>query len=319
MYSTTLTRSWKPTVQSSPNWTPTGSGSPRSARRPPGSAGSVRPSRAPSLLLDGLLSDLGGFVSSSANDVMSLVGDITGWEVGGFDLNGYINTATAAVDGDLEAGTFAFSPLVGELLARAGAARIDSLVGPPAPDATALERRIHRVTATDPTRLFGELDTLQRSGGAVMRAAEAGDIASTAREAAATSFARGDEEQLLKRVTSPDPTGTLIPKGTADRAEDAGKLCVSTRCVAHTQLKMATDIARQSAVSTANIVTAVKEQSFQQSLTTQGLANLAQAQADAQVREYERWRDDYYAEVARATVRAQNIEDTYVALAELMR
>lgn len=272
-----------------------------------------------SYLIDGFLSDMGGFMSSSVDDLMELVGDVTGRDLGGFDVQGYINAATAAVRGDIEGGTIIFAPVVGQLLARAGAGRTAQLSDGPRANATRLEKRINASAATDPTRLYSEMNSMAQTGRVVMRAAQAGDVASMAREMAGTSLARGDEEQLLKRVTSPDPTGVLIPKGTADKAEDAAKLCVSTRWVVQANLKFATDVARQEAVSTANIVTAVKEVTLQQSLTTQQLATLAQGQADASVREFEKWRDDYYVALAKAMVNAQNLEDTYASLAELMK
>ena len=270
-------------------------------------------------LLDGFLTDVNGFMGSSVGDLMGFVTDVTGLDLGGFDAQGYIDAATAAVKGDIEGGTTVFAPVVGELLARAKAARLRTLSDGPREGATPIERRVNASAASDPLRLLAESENMDQTGEAVMRAAEAGDVASMAREMAATSLARGDEQQLLLRVTSPDPTGTVVPKGTADRAEDTAKLCVSTRCAAQAQLKFAADVARQEAVSTANIVTAVKEMSLQQSLTSQQLATLAQGQADEKVRAVSERLNDYYSELGVAMTRAQGIEDTYKQLAEFMK
>ena len=270
-------------------------------------------------LLNGFTGDLNGFMGGAVNDLMGLVTDVTGLDLGDFDASTYIDAATMAVKGDLEGGAVLFAPVVGELLARASAARMTTLSSGPREGATSLEKRINASARTDPGRLLGETNNLAQTGEAVMRAAEAGDTASIAREMAATSLARGDEQQLLLRVTSPDPTGVAIPKGTADKAEDAAKLCVSTRCAAQAQLKFATDAARQDAVSTANITTAVKEMSLQQSLTTQQLATLAQGQADEQVRAINERLESYYRDLGVAMVKAQGIEDAYNQLAEFMK
>ena len=58
------------------------------------------------------------------------------------------------------------------------------------------------------------------------------------------------------------------------------------------------DFMRQSAVSTANLTTAMKEQAAQQVFTVQQLGTLAETITRQQVEEYDRWRTEYYAELS---------------------
>ena len=116
-------------------------------------------------------------------------------------------------------------------------------------------------------------------------------------------------------MTSPNPA----TKGTADKAEDAAFAAVSSRAAIQANAKMLTDFARQSAVGTANLVTAVKEASMQQTFTTQQLATLSQSIADQLIAEDNEWREDYYKELAESVIRAESVEAMFSGLGSLMK
>jgi hypothetical protein len=265
-------------------------------------------------MVDELLTDTNGFFTSAIRDGVGLITDATGWEVGGVDIGTLVVDATNDIYDSIQDGSFLPSSVLGKILARTNAATIQNLTAPPDADASELERDIVSAAQHDPGRLASELTAIGARSETVMQSARSQDIASVSRELAATSLARGDEEQLLKRVTSPDP----LTEGTADRAERLSFASVSTRAVAQQNTKMLTDLARQLAVSSANVTTAVKEQMLQQSLTTQQIANLAQQIASQQMEEFNAWQKDYYNQLALDTVYVNNLRDNYTALAEFL-
>ena len=189
-------------------------------------------------------------------------------------------------------------------MSKANRTILDSLTDAPSANASQLERDAAVVTQRDPVRIAAEMQQLQETTGTLMRSARSKDVAAQAREYAAMAFARGDEEQLLKRTTSPDPTG--LAKGVADEADDRADTANSSRAVFHAAVKMQADSARLQAVSTSNITTAIKELGVQQTLTTEQLSTLVQTMSEEQVRAYKDWKADYIEETSEVAGRARD-------------
>ena len=118
-------------------------------------------------------------------------------------------------------------------------------------------------------------------------------------------------------MTNPDPTN-LTAKGTADIAQDLGTDAVSTRAAVQALVNAQADLMRQEAVSTGNLVTAIKEQALQQTFTTQQLSLLAQSLSNDSLREFDRWRDEYYDEMAREAAAAEGLRGNYLSAAALL-
>lgn len=268
-------------------------------------------------LIDGFTSDYGSFFSGGIEDSLGLIASATGYDMSGaVDISELINTTVGAVDGLIESGDFTPSALISTALATANSSAIQNLTAGAPEGSTELERLVSDISSRDVGRIASELTTMQGRSETIMRSARSQDVASEARELAATALARGDEEQLLKRVTTPNPLS--LNKGTADQAEDLAFNAVSSRAAIQANVKMFTDYARQQAVSSANITTAIKEQMVQQTLTTQQLSLLAQTMAEQQVKEYEEWRSAYYEELGDTIEEVRGITNKYTMLADYM-
>ena len=269
-----------------------------------------------SRMVNNLTSDMNGLFSNSLNDIVGMATDMFGDVLG----EGFDQEIAALVDGiqqGLEDGTSAFSSLAGQLLSKANRRAFDNLTAPPPAGAGQLENDASLITRRDPNRISAEMQQAQQTTQTLMRAARAQDISNTAREYAATSFARGDEEQLLKRTTSPDPTG--LTKGVADEADEQADTANSSRAVFHASVKMQANAARLQAVSTANITTAIKELGVQQTMTTEQIGALIQTMSEAQLQEYKKWRSEYIEEMAEVTAGVRDVTQQLTAAGDMLR
>ena len=265
--------------------------------------------------VDNLTSDANGFFANAMNDIGEMVVGANGFNVGGVDIGGMIAETSAAVQGSIEAGEFAFSPYIGELLAKANQAAINNITAAPEAGASEAIREIMAFTRHDPLRISAELGGIGERSSVVMRAARAQDVVNSARESAAMSFARGDEEQLLKRTTSPEPG---LAKGAADKAQDLARTANSSRAAFQANVQMVADAARLDAVGTANITTAIKENSLQQTYTTQQLGTLIQTMSDQQQKEADAWRQDYIDDMSDVSHQALTVEENLLSAASVL-
>ena len=264
-------------------------------------------------LVEGFVGDVNGFFERSLNDTFAVIAEATGMNVGGTDIGALLREAGA----DIRTGSFSVSSLAGQIVSRINQQTFDELTAPPDAAATAMEKRIVNAVRGDPKRMAKELEAMGVRRDEVMRSALSQDVSNSARNLATTSLARGDEEALLKRVTNPDPTN-VTAKGTADEAEELGTNAVSTRAAVQAMVDAQAEFMRQEAVSTGNIVTAIKEQALQQTFTTQQLSLLAQSLSNDALREFDRWRDEYYDEMASEAAAAEGLRGNYLSAAALL-
>ena len=264
-------------------------------------------------LVDGFIGDVNGFFERGLSDTFAVIGDATGLNVGGMDLGALLSEAR----GTIRSGSFSVTSLAGQIMARINQKTFEELTAAPDAGATDAEKRIVNAIRGDPRQMAKELGAMGMRSDEVMRNASSQDLSNSARMLAASSLARGDEEQLLKRVTNPDPTN-LTAKGTADTAQDLGTDAVSTRAAVQALVNAQADLMRQEAVSTGNLVTAVKEQALQQTFTTQQLSLLAQSLSNDSLREFDRWRDEYYDEMAQEAAAAEGLRGNYLSAAALL-
>ena len=264
-------------------------------------------------LVDGFVTDVNGFFERGLNDAFAVIADATGMNVGGMDIGALLREA----GDDIRSGSFSVSSLAGQIVSRINQSAFTELTAAPDPAASDAEKRIVNAVRGDPRRMAKELDAMGMRTDEVMRNALSQDVSNSARMLAASSLARGDEEQLLKRVTNPDPTN-VTAKGTADTAQDLGTNAVSTRAAVQALVNAQADFMRQEAVATGNIVTAVKEQALQQTFTTQQLSLLAQSLSNDSLREFGKWQDEYYDQMAVEAAAAEGLRSNYLSAAALL-
>lgn len=264
-------------------------------------------------LVDSFVGDVNGFFERGLSDAFAVVGDATGMNVGGMDIGALLSEAR----GTIRSGSFSMTSLAGQIMARINRSTFTELTAAPDAGATDAEKRIVNAIRGDPRQMTKELRAMGMRSDEVLRNASSQDISNSARMLAASSLARGDEEQLLKRVTNPDPTN-LTARGTADVAQDLGTAAVSTRAAVQAMVNAQSDFMRQEAVSTGNLVTAIKEQALQQTFTTQQLSLLAQSLSNESLREFDKWRDDYYDQMAIDAANAEGLRGNYLSAAALL-
>lgn len=263
-------------------------------------------------MAEGLTADLTGFFSDSIGQSFSALSSAVGFELGDTDLEGLITESM----NDISSGEFSMSALTGKLLEKVNRETLASLVAPPDANASELEKQANLAARADPVRFEREMEAMERRSQALMGAAKAQDTSNTAQQLAASSLARGDEEKLVKRVTNPNPLQGQ--QGTADVAQDRGRDANSTRAAIQALVQAQADFMRQSVVSDANIVTALKEQAVQQVFTTQQLGALAQSTSNDQMREYNEWREEYFSELGEGLARAEDLRSNFGAAVEIL-
>jgi hypothetical protein len=263
-------------------------------------------------LAEGFLSDVNGFVNQTMGDSFGKLGEAVGWQIGNTDLQAIFNDALA----NLQDGVFSAKGIAGQVLSQINQAIYANTDLAPA-DATAAEQRIADTLERTPSYTMQQMQGIEVREDNVLRSAEAVDVVNQAKTLAATSVARGDEQQLLLRVTNP-AHAIGGDGGTADEAEDLGFAAVSSRAAIQAGVTAQADYMRQAAVSASNITTALKEQAMQQTLTTQQLGILIDSISEQNLREYEQWEEEYYDDVVQATAKARQVEENYAALANLM-
>lgn len=264
-------------------------------------------------LVENLSGDLNGFFEDGLYETFAVIADATGMDIGDTNLRALLADA-----GDtISTGAFSMSGLAGQLVAQVNQQTFKNLTAPPDPGAGPLETSIVNSIRSDPGQLAKELEAMGMRTDEVMRNAKSQDLSNSARILAASSLARGDEEQLMKRVTNPNPLD-LAGKGTADKAQDLGTNAVSTRAAVQALVDAQANEMRQNALSTANLVTAIKEQALQQTFTTQQLSLLEQSLSNDALREYNKWQDDYYDKVAQNAAAAEEVRANYQALGEML-
>lgn len=261
---------------------------------------------------EGFLTDVNGFTTQIMNDSFSTLGDALGWQIGDTDIQGLVNEAIANV----QDGVFSAKGLAGQVLSEVNQALYERLANPDEGSGVG-ETTVATHLQYTPSFVMQEMQGVSVREDNILRTAQAVDIVSQSKVLASTAVARGDEEQLLLRVTN--PAHALGGEGgTADDAEDLGFAAVSSRAALQAQVQATADYMRQDAVSTANIVAALKEQAMQQSLTTQQLGVLIQSISEQNLREYEQWEATYYDEVVKVMAKGQEIEEQFTSLANLM-
>lgn len=263
-------------------------------------------------MAEGLTEDITGFFSESISQSFSALSSAVGFELGDTDLSGLINESI----NEIGSGEFSITALTGKLLEKVNRETLASLEAPPAANASELEKQAINAARADPVRFERELDGMERRSQAMMSAAQAQDTSNTAQQLAASSLARGDEEKLMKRVTNPNPVQGK--QGTADVAQDRGRDANSTRAAIQALVQAQADFMRQTVVSDANIVTALKEQAVQQVFTTQQVGALAKSLSDEQLRDYNEWREEYFSELGKGLARAEDLRSNFGAAVEIL-
>ncbi len=263
-------------------------------------------------MAEGLSQDVTGFFTGAIGSGFSGLMDAVGYELGDTDLGGLIQESI----GDIASGDFSFQAITGRLLERVNRETLANLTAPPDAAAPELEKRAVNAARADPVRLDREVEAMERRSQSMIQSAKAQDTSNIAQQFAATSLARGDEEKLVERVTNPSPVQGS--RGTADVAQDRGRDANSTRAAVQAMVQAQADYMRQDAISTANIVTALKEQAMQQVFTTQQVGMLAKSLAEEQLREYNEWREEYYSELGEALAWAENLRSNYAVVTELL-
>lgn len=263
-------------------------------------------------MAESLNSDVTGFFSSALGDGMNMLIDATGFELGGTDLGALMSEGI----NDIASGEFNMAQWMGRGLEAINTKAIEALTAAPAENASDFEKEAVNSARADPMRMDRELGAIQQRSRTLMRSAESQDLANVAQRLAASSIARGDEERMMRRVTNPNPLQG--EKGTADLAQSRGKEANSSRAAIQAMVQAQADYMRQDAVSTANLVTAMKEQATQQVFTTQQLSTLAQSISGQQMEEYNKWRQDYFSELGAAMAKADQLRDRFTMAAELL-
>lgn len=263
-------------------------------------------------MAEGLTEDITGYFSDAISSSFNSLSSAVGFELGNTDLTGLI---TESVN-EIGAGEFSITALTGKLLEKVNRETLVGLNAPPEANASRLEKLAVNAARADPVRFDREMDAMERRSQAIMGAAEAQDTSNTAQQLAASSLARGDEEKLMKRVTNPNPVQGK--QGTADVAQDRGRDANSTRAAIQALVQAQADYMRQSVVSDANIVTALKEQAVQQVFTTQQVGALAQSISEEQLREYNEWREEYFSELGKGLARAEDLRSNFGAAIEIL-
>lgn len=263
-------------------------------------------------MAEGLTEDITGFFSESISQSFSALSSAVGFDLGDTDLSGLINETM----NEIGSGEFSITALTGKLLEKVNRQTLTSLEAPPDANASELEKQAINAARADPVRFERELDGMERRSQAMMSAAQAQDTSNTAQQLAASSLARGDEEKLMKRVTNPNPVQGK--QGTADVAQDRGRDANSTRAAIQALVQAQADFMRQTVVSDANIVTAIKEQAVQQVFTTQQVGALAKSLSEEQMRDYNEWREEYFSELGKGLARAEELRSNFGAAVEIL-
>ena len=263
-------------------------------------------------MAEGLTEDITGFFSESISQSFSALSSAVGFELGDTDLSGLINESI----NEIGSGDFSITALTGKLLEKLNRQTLTNLEAPPAANASELEKQAINASRADPVRYEREMDAMERRSQAMMSAAQAQDTSNTAQQLAASSLARGDEEKLMKRVTNPNPVQGK--QGTADVAQDRGRDANSTRAAVQAMVQAQADFMRQTVVSDANIVTALKEQAVQQVFTTQQVGALAKSLSEEQLRDYNEWREEYFSELGEGLARAEDLRANFGAAIEIL-
>lgn len=262
-------------------------------------------------VVEGFSQDLNGFFSGALGDTFASVLDATGIELGAPNLQGLLTQGL----NDIGTGNFSMEEWTGKLLGETNIQLLENLTKGPDAGAAELERDVVNADRRNPIRMDRELSGMRQRSATAMQMAEAQDTARTSQSMAASSIARGDEQRLLNRVTSPNPGA----KGTADLAQERGKEANSSRAAIQGLVQAQADYMRQAAVSTNNLVTAVKENAAQQVYTTQQLGTLAKQIGDGQLQEYNKWRSEYYKELGESVAEGRRIRTNFNTLADLLR
>ena len=262
---------------------------------------------------DAFLSDVNGFASQTMSDSFGKLGNAFGWEVGGTDLQTIVNDAM----GEIEDGVFSAKAMAGKVLAQLHQALYANGNTVPA-NTTAAEQEMAAFLDSSPSSTMQQFQGLEVREENLLRSASAVDVVNQAKALAATSIARGDEQQLLLRVTNPAHAIPGGAGGTADEAEDLAFASVSSRATLQASVQAQADYMRQAAVSSSNITAALKEQAVQQTLTTQQLGTLIESISEQNLREYEKWEAEYFDDIVKATAKGQEIEDNFAAIAHMI-
>lgn len=262
-------------------------------------------------VVEGFSQDLNGFFSGALGDTFASVLDATGIELGDPNLQGLLTQGL----NDIGTGNFSMEEWTGKLLGQTNVQLLENLTQAPDANSAEIERDVVNADRKNPIRMDRELSNMRQRSATAMQMAEAQDTARTAQNMAATSIARGDEQRLLNRVTSPNPA----KKGTADIAQQRGKEANSSRAAIQGLVQAQADYMRQAAVSTNNLVTAVKESAAQEVYTTQQLGTLSKQLGDAQLQEYNQWRSEYYKALGESVAEGKRIRTNMTTLAELLR
>ncbi|MGL4611292.1 MAG: hypothetical protein ACRCYY_16725 [Trueperaceae bacterium] len=263
-------------------------------------------------LAEGFLNDVNGFVNQTMGDSFGKLGEALGWQVGDTNLQALFDDAL----GNLQDGVFSAKGVAGQVISQINQAMYADNDLAPA-NATEAEQRIADTLERTPSHTMQQMQGVAVREDNILRSAEAVDVVNQAKTLAATSAARGDEQQLLLRVTNPAHAAGG-QGGTADEAEDLGFAAVSSRAALQASVTAQADYMRQAAVSTGNMTQALKEQAMQQTLTTQQMGILVDSISEQNMREYEQWEEEYYDDVVKATAKARQVEENYGALAGLM-
>jgi len=263
-------------------------------------------------MAEGVAEDFSGFFANAIGDSFNSLAGAVGFELGDTDLGGLIEESI----NDLASGKFSVQALTGKLLRKVNLETLDSLFAGPDPAAPRLEKAVVEANRANPIRIGRELEAMTRRTQAMTRSANAQDVTNMAQQIASTALARGDEEKLVERVTNPNPIQGK--QGTADLAQDRGKEANSTRAAVQAMVQAQADFMRQSVVSSANVVTALKEHAVQQTFTTQQLGMLAQSINEEQMREYNEWRETYFSELGKNLAKAEELRSNYASVIELL-
>lgn len=257
--------------------------------------------------------DVSGFFSDALGNGFDMLLSATGFELGGTDLAGLLQDGIT----DIASGEFSMAEWMGRALGQINSEALEALAAPPDAGASELEATATNAARADPMRMEREVQAIQRRSSAMLQAAQTQDTANMAQKLAASSLARGDEERIMRRVTNPNPVDGK--PGTADLAQTRGKEANSSRAAIQGLVQAQADYMRQDAVSTANLVTAMKEQASQQVFTTQQLSSLAQTLGAQQMEEYNDWREEYFGELGAAMAKADELKGNFAMVAEILR
>lgn len=263
-------------------------------------------------LAEGASEDLTGFFVNSISSSFGSLADAAGFELGNTDLVGLIDESI----NDIASGDFSITEITGKLLEKVNLQTLTNLTAPPDANAPTLEKEAVIASQGDPVRLDREVEAMERRSQAMIRTARGQDTTNMAQDIVATSLARGDEERLMRRVTNPNPAQGK--PGTADNAQTRGKDANSSRAAIQALVQAQADYMRQEAVSSANVVTALKEQAMQQVFTTQQIGLLAQSISEEQMREYNEWREEYYSELGTSLAKVENLRSNFAVAIEVL-